>query len=187
MSKKSKIVSKLKRALKTRSVFRVSRRQISTFETYGFIIGLSDTWILMARTLEGGYSDGLIALRVRDISKVEKDTSFETRFALTQPQRDAHEIATIELDDVGSILATMGKLSPLVAIEREEVAPGACWIGRYEGERRKKFGLLLVQPDASWDLYSTGYRFKDVTTVAIDSHYNTALVSVAGEAPAGAK
>jgi hypothetical protein len=187
MSKKSKIVSKLKRALKTPSVFRISRRSLSTFKTDGFVIGLSDTWILMARTMDGGYSDGLEALRVRDVTRVDKDTSFETRFALTQPQRDPHEIATIKLDDAASLLATMGKLSPLVTIEREKVAPGGCWIGRYEGERRKKFGLLLVQPDASWDLYSTGYRFKDVTTVAIDGHYNTALVSVAGEPPAGAK
>jgi hypothetical protein len=36
--------------------------------------------------MDGGHPDGLIALRVRDISSLARDRSFETSFATTQPQ-----------------------------------------------------------------------------------------------------
>ena len=62
----------------------------------------------------------------------------------------------------------------------------AIWIGRYEGRRRKRFRLLLVNFDASWDDYPTTYHFKDVTTVAIDSRYHAALLSIAGRGPGAA-
>jgi hypothetical protein len=124
MSKKSKIVSKLKRALETPSIFKVSRSSFSDGPIHGFVVGLSEKWVLMKRTADGGYSEGILALRVRDVTKLEKGKSFATEFARTQPQPDAQTIAAIELDNVASLLATISKLSPVVAIEREEVFPG---------------------------------------------------------------
>jgi len=186
MSKKSKIVSKLQAALDAPSIHRISRKLKMMDRIDGFVVGLSESWVLVAREIEGGYSDGLVALRVRDVTNVDDDPSFATRFALTQPPRDAARVAAFELTDVKSLIASAGELSPIVAVELEKVAPGALWIGRYEGRRRKRFRLLLVNFDASWDNHPTTYHFKDVTTVAIDSRYHVALLSIAGKGPGNA-
>jgi hypothetical protein len=183
MSKQHKIATQLRKALGEPSIFRISRRPLSKDDVDGFVIGLSDRWVLIARTQDGGHSDGLIALRVRDISKVTKDTSFETRFALTQPPRDTDKIESIDLTNVETVIGTMGQLSPIVAIEEEKVAPGSIAIGRYEGKHRKEFGLLFLGTDATWDVESTPYRFKGVTTVTIDGLYLMALAAVAGDPP----
>jgi hypothetical protein len=187
MSKKSKIVSKLKRALETPSVYRITRRSKAMDKVDGFVVGLSTQWVLIARTFDGGYPDGLMTIRVRDITRIDKDTSFETRFALSQPQRDVEALASINLESAETILATMWKLNEIVSIEREKVAPGKMAIGRYEGKHRKHFGLWLIFPDGSWDTGTTAYRFKQVTNVSIDNHYLTALASVAGQGPVEAK
>jgi hypothetical protein len=183
MSTQSKIARQLQTALGETSIYRVSRRSLSKVQIDGFVVGLSDRWLLIARTLDGGYSDGLIALRVRDVSKVTKDTSFETRFALTQSWRSTEEIESIDLTNVETVIGTMGNLSRIIAIEEEKVAPGSIAIGRYEGKHRKEFGLLFLGTDATWDVESTAYRFKGVTTVTIDGLYLMALAAVAGDPP----
>jgi hypothetical protein len=183
MTRQSKFVAQLRIALGEPSIYRVSRPSLSKSPIDGFVVGLSDRWVLIARTLDGGHSDGLIALRVRDVSKVTKDTSFETRFALTQSWRSTEEIESIDLTNVETVIGTMGNLSRIIAIEEEKVAPGSIAIGRYEGKHRKEFGLLFLGTDATWDVESTAYRSKGVTTVSIDGFYLVALASVAGDPP----
>lgn len=51
--------------------------------------------------MDGGHPDGLIALRVRDISSLARDRSFETTLAMTQPQPGPDDLATIDLDRTG--------------------------------------------------------------------------------------
>lgn len=71
----------------------------------GFVVGLGRKWALIAQTMDGGYSDGLIAVRVRDILTLKKDRSFETHFAMTQPQPTAEDLATIDLDRLNACCA----------------------------------------------------------------------------------
>lgn len=145
----------------------------------GFVVGLGDKWVLIARTMDGGYSDGLIAIRVRDVSALAKDRSFETEFAVTQAQPAPADLAAIDLDRTEKVIATMSSLASLVAIERERVRTGCIWIGKYVGKRGKWFGLLEVRPNASWHRKPRGYRLGDVTTVSINSHYLIALAEIA--------
>ena len=184
MRKQSKIIEKLQRALETESIYRIVRSPNSADDVTGFVVGLGAKWVLIARTGDGGYSDGLAALRIRNVASLTKDRSFETRFALKQPQRSAADLASIDLDSTQRVVETMSDLSRLVCIARDEKVNAAVWIGLYVGKHRKRFGLHEVNPDASWDAEPTGYRFSELTSVTIEDHYMTALAVIAGEPPA---
>jgi hypothetical protein len=149
----------------------------------GFVVGLGKKWVLIARTMDGGYPDGLTAVRIEDVAKISKDRSFQTKFALSQMQPGPDVLAKIDLDRTSGLISSMSSLTALVAVERDLVRTGATWIGRYAGKNGKWFGLLEVGPDAAWGKKPVGYRIKDVTSVSIDSHYLTALASIAPEAP----
>lgn len=183
VGKQSKVQSKLQRALATSSIYRLSREIDAMERVDGFVVGLGAKWVLVARTMDGGYSDGLVALRVRDISSLAKDRSFETAFAMTQPRPGPDDLATIDLDRTDQVIETMSCLSSLIAVERDRTEPGCLWIGRYVGTHGRWVGLLEVRPDASWHRKPLGYRMREVTSVSIGSHYLTALAAVAPEPP----
>ncbi|ARC56167.1 hypothetical protein AS850_03635 [Frondihabitans sp. 762G35] len=183
MSNRSEVQAKLQRALETSSIYRITREIDDMDRIDGFVVGLSKKWALIARTMDGGYSDGLIAIRVRDISSLKKDRSFETDFAMTQPQPAPEDLATVDLEQTDQVIETMSSLASLVAIERDRVITDCLWIGEYVGKHGKWFGLLEVRPNASWHRKPFGYRLKEVTSVSINNHYLTALAAIAPEAP----
>ncbi len=184
VSKQSKVQAKLQRALETPSIYRITREIGAMDHIDGFVVGLGKKWALIAQTMDGGYSDGLIAVRVRDISTLKKDRSFETHFAMTQPQPTAEDLATIDLDRTDRVIETMSSLTPLVAIERDRVITDSMWVGRYVGKHGKWFELLEVRPNASWHRKPLKYQLREVTSVSIGNHYLTALTVIAPEAPA---
>jgi hypothetical protein len=47
----------------------------------GFVLALGREWVLIAVVADGGYPDGLVALRIRDVTAVTPDDSFESAFA----------------------------------------------------------------------------------------------------------
>jgi hypothetical protein len=184
VSKQSKVGAKLRRALGKPSIYRVSRRSESMDRVEGFVVGLGKKWVLLARTADGGYPDGLTAIRVRDVSSIEKDRSFATEFANTQSQPSPAELTSIDLDRTDQVIETMSALAGMVAVERERIRTGSMWIGEYQGKRGKWFGLLEVRPNASWHRKPFAYRLRDVTTVSVQSRYLRALAAIAQESPA---
>lgn len=183
VGKQSKVQSKLQRALATSSIYRITREIDTMQRVDGFVVGLGTKWVLIARTMDGGHPDGLIALQVRDISSLAEDRSFETAFAMTQPQPGPDDLATIDLDRTSQMIGTMSSLSSLIAVEGDRREPGCLWIGRCVGTHGRWVGLLEVRPDASWRRKPNGYRTREMTSVSIGSHYLTALAAVAPEPP----
>lgn len=150
----------------------------------GFVVGLGKKWVLLARTMDGGYHDGLVAIRIRDVARVTKDRTFETRFANTQPRPEKAVLDTIRLDRTADVLKSMSRLSPLLAVSRERAFSDSLWIGEYQGRNGKHFGLWEVRADATWYDYAFDYRFRSVTAVSVGGHYLTALAATAPRSPA---
>ncbi|MBC7590068.1 MAG: hypothetical protein H7226_03355 [Salinibacterium sp.] len=188
MSKQSRVRAKLRGALEAPTIHRIFRSPKSSDPTEGFVVRMGKKWVLVAQKMDGGYPDGLIAVRISDVVSVRgQGQSFETKFALTQPRRDPKELATIKLDHTADVIETMAALSKLVAVEQERKVTSAKWIGTFAGREGKWFWLWEVRPDATWHPRPLAYRLKNVTTVSIDDHYLTALSLVAGKQPSKPK
>ncbi len=76
----------------------------------------------------------------------------------------------------------MAARSTVIGIEQEQRL-AAMWIGRLVQAGRKWTWLLEIRPDATWHEEPLGYRTKKITLVTIDSRYQRALRSVAGDTP----
>jgi len=154
----------------------------------GFVVDIGRKWVLLVRTMDGGFTDGHIAIRLSDIRKVSKDTSFEGRFARTLPDwppRAPHE-EPIDLDRTRGLLRSFGTPGALVGIESTH-RTSSTWIGIPNDIVGRWFYLWEVRPDASWHEQPLGYRLRKIVMVYSGSHYLRGLAAVAGEPPAGAE
>jgi len=147
----------------------------------GFVVGIGEQWCLLAATMDGGYFDGYRAFRLQDVERVRRDTSFEGRFARTQPEWPPSS-PTVDLDSTAAVLASLAARSRLIGIEMAKDRR-AIWIGTLYAASRKWTWLHEVAPDGSWEDTPLGYRTRRITNVEIGTHYLNALAEVADEQP----
>ena len=88
--------------------------------TGGFPVAVGAKWVLIAETGDGGFFDGQTAVRLRGIVRVKRDSSFEGRFATTQPEWPPTAPAGIDLNSTSGLIKSMSGVSPLIGVEQEE-------------------------------------------------------------------
>ncbi|MDL9977943.1 hypothetical protein [Microbacterium candidum] len=181
----TRIRARLREAQRDQIIVRVQRA--SDRQTYdGFVVGVGKTWMLLTRTMEGGYFDGHAAIRIDDIRRLRIDTSFESRFSRTRPEWPPSRpegAAEIDLDSTLGVLRTFPQPGRLVGIESAK-RPSCTWIGVPDEILGRWFYLWEVRPDATWHESPRGYRRRDIAMVYSGSHYLTGLTSIAGPPPA---
>lgn len=144
-------------------------------------VGLGEKWGLIARTLDGGYFDGYSAFRLKDVGRVHRDTTFQSRFARTQPEWPPTP-PPVDLDSTVGVLRSLATFAPLVGIEKANERD-ALWIGVPVKVGPKWTWLHEVRPDATWQHKPLGYKTRQITNVQVGDHYMTALAAMAGERP----
>jgi hypothetical protein len=166
----------------------VRRRSEPGESIAGFVLGVGRTWLLLARTSEGGYFDGHIAVRLRDIATVRFDKSFQPRFSRMQeqwPPALPPGVDRVDLDSTRGVLTTMLPPDVLVGIQSDRRS-GAMWIGRPYGLSRHRFYLWEAAPDATWHPEPLGYRLRRTVTIETGGQYLTALGAMVDAPPQGA-
>lgn len=177
------IRNRLAQALDAKTLVRVSRSPRNSDRIDGFVLAVGPKWVLIAQTGDGGFFDGVIAVRLKDVVKIYDDTSFEARFARTQPEWPPRPPADIDLANTSGLIKSLSEASPLIGIEQERRVSGAKWIGVAEDITDGWLWLREVAPDATWHDEAQGYKLKRITTVSIAGRYLTALAAIAGSSP----
>ncbi|RHA40985.1 hypothetical protein [Cellulomonas rhizosphaerae] len=173
---------KLEASFGTQSLVRIERRPKRADRVDGFVVGLGRKWVLVAATMDGGYFDGFVAIRIRDIARVRRDRSFEGRVSRTQPEWPPTAPGAVELDSTKGMLRTLAATSPLIGIQKERER-SALWIGQLVEIDRGWLALHEVRPDATWQKRPRWYKLRAITHAQVGSHYLTGLTAVAGAAP----
>lgn len=163
---------------------RISRSPRNADRIDGFPVAVGAKWVLIADTADGGFFDGHTAVRLKDIARVQRDTSFAERFARMQPEWPPTAPPDIDLDSTGGLIEGMSRIAALVGIEQERRhhAPMR-WIGVVDEISKGWLWLHQVRPDATWQEEPLGYRLRRITQVAVQDRYLTALATVAGRRP----
>ncbi|MBU1589052.1 MAG: hypothetical protein KKH51_14080, partial [Actinobacteria bacterium] len=169
-------------SIRDQQLVRIERKPRFADRLDGFVLAVGDKWVLMARTTEGGYFDGSVFFRVKDIRRVRKDHSFEGAFARTQSGWPPSVDFAFSLDRLDSVVNGLAALGVIVGIEKDHER-SAIWIGRIDEIERKTLWLHEVRPDASWHEAPRGYRLKAISTVSVASRYLNALATIAGTQP----
>lgn len=171
---------KLSAAADSTSLVRIERSPRHADRLYGFVVGIGNKWVLVAKTMDGGYFDGYAAIRLRDVRRVTRDRSFASAFARTQPEwPPTPPPGGIDLDSTKGMLRTLGATAPLLGIEKERER-SATWIGTFVGLSHGAVGLHEVHPDASWYEQPLWYERRAVTMASVGTHYLTGRTAVAG-------
>ena len=81
MGAMTKVSDQLLGAIDSESLVRISRSPRNADRVDGFVHAVGSKWVLIRQTGDGGYFDGLVAVRLKDVVKVRRDTSFQGQFA----------------------------------------------------------------------------------------------------------
>ncbi|WP_449407854.1 hypothetical protein [Microbacterium maritypicum] len=148
----------------------------------GFAVSVGAEWALLAQTSDGGFFNGYVAFRLRDVSRIDRDTTFETAFSRTRPEWPPAVPGPIDLDSTVGVLAGLARISPLVAIQKDKER-SAIWIGLLTGLSKRAVDLREVRPDATWHSFPRRHRLGAITTVEVSTHYLRGLTAIAGVDP----
>lgn len=175
---------RLRRAAECQALVRIKRSPRNADRVDGIVVAVGAEWGLIARTGDGGFFDGLVAIRVKDVVKVRKDTSFQERFARTRPEWPPTAPAGLDLDTTAGLLRGMSAISPLLAIEQEgRFHSQMMWIGVVDEVTKRWLWLREVRPNATWRKRPFGYELRRITKASISDRYLIALAAIAGAGP----
>ncbi|WP_350352750.1 hypothetical protein ABS642_06995 [Microbacterium sp. A8/3-1] len=179
-SKKSR--EGLFRAADAQKLVRIERRPKHAGRLDGLVVQVGAKWALMARVVDGGYFDGFVAFRVKDVKRVTDDESVAATFAQTLSDWPPVCSDLLDLDSTVGVLNGLGHSGQLLGIQQERERD-SLWIGILDEIIGRFVYFHGVRPDATWHPESLGYRLRSITAVEIGRRYFAALSVIAGEGP----
>lgn len=184
MATRHDIEEHLAAARATQTLVRLMRSLRNADSVAGFVVGIGERSVLLTQIADGGYFDGLVAVRMRDIVSVNPDSTFEGQFARTQPQWPPRAPNAIGLDTTSGPITSLAAISPLIGIEQEDHFTSTMqWIGTVTEVSDGWLWLREVRPDATWHEQPLGYKLDRITKIEVVDRYLSALAAVAGDPP----
>jgi hypothetical protein len=183
MASNKKSLARLRESISEQRIIRVERKPKFADGLDGFVVLVGERWALMARTADGGFFNGYIAFRIRDVKRIKTDQTFETTFAKTQPEWPPAYPLELGLGATIDVVEGLGQSAALVGIQKENER-SAIWIGKLDEVIKGMVYIHEVRPDATWHDSPLGYKLKAITTVEIGSQYLVGLTAIAGTGPA---
>ncbi|TQL02667.1 hypothetical protein [Cellulomonas sp. SLBN-39] len=166
-------------------VVRLTRRIPGADVHDGYVVRLGRRWLLLAHVPEIRV-DGYVALRLRDLERVQVSTCDETSRRLLQSTGawpPAGPAASIALDRTRDLVATAAAHGGLVHVEVERVDPDVAFFGAPAHGGEGSMVLDEVTPQGVRDGTVSRWRYREITKVAFSGSYETDLLTAAGPPP----
>jgi hypothetical protein len=182
MTSNKKTRARLNNAIGEQHIIRVERELKFADRLDGFVVPVGDEWALMAQSSDGGFFNGYVAFRLSDVKRINRDQTFETVFAKTQPEWPPIPPFGVDLNSTSAVLEGLGHDGALIGIQKDKER-SAIWIGNLDEVRKRVAYLHEVRPNATWHPAPLGYKLKAITTVEVATHYLRGLAAIAGTGP----
>jgi hypothetical protein len=171
----------LKDAQRAKRFVRFSHR-FEDLPIRGYVLDVGPKFFLMALVSDRIWFDGFECFRLGDVRDVMADPyAGFVESALRKRHERLLKKPSVSVADIQKLLLTAGHAFPLVAIQREQVDPSVCWIGRILGVERERVSLLEINPDGRWDDKPNAYQLNEITRVNFGGDYENALDLVGGD------
>jgi len=184
----SKIRRRLGESLNHGRIATVVRDAFDLTITDGFVIALTDEWLVMHGLEDGVHLDDIVMLRLRDVSRVwfRDDDAYHHRAIAGLGQ----SVASFECDDTASareLLNAASGRAEILAIHLETLQGEPLFVGRVVDARKKSFDLHYVGRDGVWSGHVDRLKYRDVTRIELGGRYLQALSSFADPYPLSAE
>jgi len=179
MKAKKKRYSTLADAMATGAFVRLSCRTARKWQYDGYVVGLSNTFVLLQNAVEYAFLNGYSVFPLREVRNIEVAPDFVIHRALQMEGLTPSPPSDILLEDWPSLLASADAYFPLITVYPAHRHPGDRYIGRVSKLKKRSVVLREINPQAKWIKPRAPYRFADITQVDFGGRYEAALWRVA--------
>jgi hypothetical protein len=177
--------SQLEGALRAKQFVRFSHKH-EDLPIRGYILDIGPKFFLIAVVSDRIWFDGFECFRIGDVRNMIPDPyACFAESALHKRRERMPKKPRISVAGIGELLLSASRLFPLVTIQREDIDPDVCWIGRVLSVEQGRVSLLEINPDAKWEKMPADYRLSEITRVSFGADYENALYLVGGNRPQG--
>jgi hypothetical protein len=185
MGERDRIDTRLQRAIRRQRLVVVQRCIKGDDPVHGYVVGVGRKWLLLHQFDSHVVSlNGHTALRRADVVAVrhkEVSADFVRRsLELHGEWPPSAPTGEVSLERTRDLVASAGRVAPLVTVHTERRDPEVCYIGIPVATSRRAVRLHEIGPDATWDHGVTAWRLKDITKVDFGGRYEAALWEVGG-------
>lgn len=176
MNEMHKRINNLKRRCAQKSLIEITRKN-DEYPTTGYAVGISNQFVLIHILDNNIYLNGYSALRIKDIKlcKTLSDSKYFANKAIQLMKKKPLPQPKIILDDITSIIESVNKQYPLLAVHCEDIINDACNIGKVLKITNKTVMLKEIDTCAFWCENNSRFRLKDITRIDFGGAYEDAL------------
>ena len=172
----SKWLKGLKDTFSKNQLVEIDRRPKIRARIRGYVVGVSDRFVLLQRVSDDMFLNGYEVLIVSNITKyrvLDDNDHFADRALKVRSQTPNHQ-PDINLKDFHTLFESIARTFPLITIHREIVDPSVCNIGKPHNMTEKTIVLDEIDASAAW-YGQFRYHFKSITRISFGGCYESAL------------
>ncbi|KAA1376342.1 hypothetical protein [Aeromicrobium fastidiosum] len=173
--RKTKIDRRLLKSMEDGRIATIVRDAFELTFTDGFVLALTDDWVVL-HSLDGVYLDGIVMLRLRDISRVlfRDDDAYHHR-AIAALGETVTEFTCDDDVSVSDLLVLASARDGIFTFYCEVLEDEPLIIGRLIELRKKSFDIHYVGRDGEWAPEIERWKYRDVTRIEVGGRYLDAL------------
>jgi hypothetical protein len=150
----------------------------------GFVLSLSEGWVALQVLADGVYVDGVVLLRVQDISAVRDVHSDYVARALEGLEQSPASFAIPAGSDARELVILAAELHPLSAFALADDGDEALMVGRLVKAGRRRARHRFLDADGTWADADDRWRYDEIVSIYIGGRYIDALARFADPGPA---
>lgn len=181
--KPHKVRRRLEQAAGSGRVVDMAREELGQ-DDRGFILSLSDHWVALQVLADGVYVDGVVLLRVQDISAVRDAHSAYVARALERLEQSSALFAIPTGADARDLVVLAAELHPFSAFALADDGDEALMIGRLVKAGRRRARHRFIEADGTWADADDRWRYDEIVSIHVGGRYIDALARFGDPGPA---
>lgn len=181
--KPQKVLERLERSVGISRIIRVERDVYDSERTEGYVLALADEWVAMHVLADGVHLDGVVLMRLHDISwarDVHSDYLDRALASLEAPRAVFDCPADATARDL--VIAAAG-LHPLSAFALGDEGEEQLMIGRLLKAGKRRVHHRFISADGTWDDEIDRWKYDQIVSIHIGGRYIDALATFGDPRP----
>lgn len=180
--KQSKVRRRLDEALLTGRVVTVDRADLAE-STQAVVLSRNADWVAVQDLGDGVHLDGVVLMRIRDISSVREDRTGYFNRAIAALGEPKATFSIVDDATARDLLVQASELHPLSAFAIGDEGDEALMIGRLLKAGKRKVRLRFIDTRGTWDDDVDTWTYGQISSIAIGGRYIDGLARFGDPCP----
>lgn len=181
--KRQKVLEHLERSVGISRILRVERDVYDGEHTEGYALALTDEWVAIHVLADGVHLDGVVLMRLRDISRVRDVHSDYLDRALASLDAPPAVFDCPSDATTREFVLIVAALHPLSAFALGDEGAEQLMIGTLLKEGKRRAHHRYIHPDGTWDDEIDRWKYGHIASIRIGGRYIDALATLGDPRP----